>query len=107
STRRAGRGALHGALLIAAGVSAFGYGALALVSGFAAILAAYALPSAFYTPIMPLAEAYALRGLASHGRAYGPVRVWGSAAFIAGTLGAGLALDVMPAGDPIWLLVAR
>jgi len=100
------RDALHAALLIAAGASALGYGALALASGFAAIMAAYALTSAFYTPIMPLAEAYALRGLASHGRAYGPVRVWGSAAFIAGTLGAGLALDVMPAGDLIWLLVA-
>jgi len=100
------RDALHTALLIAAGVSALGYGTLALASGLAAILAAYALTSAFYTPIMPLAEAYALRGLASHGRAYGPVRVWGSAAFIAGTLGAGLALDVMPARDLIWLLVA-
>jgi PPP family 3-phenylpropionic acid transporter len=100
------RDALHAALLIAAGVSALGYGALVLASGLAAIMAAYALTSAFYTPIMPLAEAYALRGLASHGRAYGPVRVWGSAAFIAGTLGAGLALDVMPARDLIWLLVA-
>ena len=100
------RDALHVALLIAAGVSALGYGVLALASGLAAIMAAYALTSAFYTPIMPLAEAYALRGLASHGRAYGPVRVWGSAAFIAGTLGAGLALDVMPARDLIWLLVA-
>jgi PPP family 3-phenylpropionic acid transporter len=100
------RDALHAALLIAAGVSALGYGALALVSGFAAIIVAYAFTSAFCTPIMPLAEAYALRGLASHGRAYGPVRLWGSAAFIAGTLGAGLALDVMPARDLIWLLVA-
>jgi PPP family 3-phenylpropionic acid transporter len=100
------RDALHVALLIAAGVSALGYGALALASGLAAIMAAYALTSAFSTPMMPLAEAYALRGLASHGRAYGPVRVWGSAAFIAGTLGAGLALDVMPARDLIWLLVA-
>jgi PPP family 3-phenylpropionic acid transporter len=55
---------------------------------------------------MPLADAYALRGLGRLGRAYGPVRLWGSAAFIAGSLGAGVLLDIMPARDLIWLVVA-
>ncbi len=44
-----------------------------------------------YTPIMPLAESYALRGLTARGRAYGPVRLWGSAAFILGSFVAGFA----------------
>ena len=39
------------------------------------------------------------------GRAYGPVRLWGSAAFIAGSFGAGLALDVMARAHLIWLIV--
>jgi MFS transporter, PPP family, 3-phenylpropionic acid transporter len=98
--------ALRCALMIAACAAALGFGGVAFAPGLAAIMAAYALTAVFYAPIMPLAEAYALRGLRSHGRAYGPVRVWGSAAFIAGTLGAGFALDVMPARDLIWLLVA-
>ena len=43
----------------------------------------YALASLRYTPVMPLTETYALKGLAARGRAYGPVRLWGSVAFIA------------------------
>ena len=38
---------------------------------------------------MPLAETYALKGLPARGRAYGPVRLWGSFAFIAGSFLAG------------------
>jgi PPP family 3-phenylpropionic acid transporter len=97
---------LRAALMIAACAAALGFAGVALAPGMVAIMAAYALTAVFFTPIMPLAEAYALRGLLSHGRAYGPVRVWGSAAFIAGTLGAGFALNVMAARNLIWLLVA-
>src|SRR5260221_12542206 len=55
---------------------------------------------------MPLAETYALKGLTARGRAYGPVRLWGSFAFIAGNFAAGFAADAIPAGDLIWLMVA-
>ena len=55
---------------------------------------------------MPLAETYALKGLGQRGRAYGPVRLWGSAAFILGTFVAGFATDTIPARHLIWLIVA-
>ena len=55
---------------------------------------------------MPLAETYALKGLAARGRAYGPVRLWGSAAFILGTFLAGFATDTIPARYLIWLIAA-
>ena len=71
-----------------------------------AILITYTLTSLFYTPLMPLAETYALKGLAARGRAYGPVRLWGSFAFIFGNLAAGLAADVIPARNLIWLMAA-
>jgi PPP family 3-phenylpropionic acid transporter len=100
------RDALRAALMIGACAAALGFTGVALAPGMVTIMVAYAFTAVFFTPIMPLAEAYALRGLMSHGRAYGPVRVWGSAAFIAGTLGAGLALDVMAARNLIWLLAA-
>jgi PPP family 3-phenylpropionic acid transporter len=53
-----------------------------------------------------LTETYALRGLGARGRAYGPVRLWGSLAFIFGTFAAGHAADVIPARHLIWLIVA-
>jgi PPP family 3-phenylpropionic acid transporter len=97
--------ALRLALVIAACAAVLGYGALALVQGAIAITLVFALASTAYTPIMPLADTYALRGLGRLGRAYGPVRLWGSAAFMAGSIGAGVLLDIMPAGDLIWLVV--
>src|SRR4051812_7181418 len=82
-----------------------GYWALGLSAGFMMILAAYALASAAYAPVLMLTDAYALRGLARRGRAYGPVRLWGSAAFIVASFGAGLLLDVLAPADLIWLIV--
>ena len=81
--------------------TALGYGALALVQGAVLIALLFALASAAYMPMMPLADAYALRGLGNLGRAYGPVRLWGSAAFIAGSLGAGVLLDSIATRDLI------
>jgi MFS transporter, PPP family, 3-phenylpropionic acid transporter len=98
--------ALRTAIVIAAGMTVIGYGALGLAQGAVAITVAFALASAFYTSVMPLADAYALRGLSRLGRAYGPVRLWGSAAFIVGSFGAGLLLDFIAARDLIWLVVA-
>ncbi len=57
-----------------------------------------------HTPAMALLDAYALRGLKARGRAYGPVRLWGSAAFIVANLAAGLAFDIIDTRDLIWLL---
>src|SRR5215475_4246580 len=94
ATRGADRhDALRTAILIAAAMSVLGYGVVGLAQGAVAITMALALASAFYTPIMPLADAYALRGLGGLKRAYGPVRLWGSAAFIVGSFGAGLLLE--------------
>jgi MFS transporter, PPP family, 3-phenylpropionic acid transporter len=107
ATRGADRhDALRTAIVIAAAMAVLGYGVVGLAQGAVAITLALALASAFYTPIMPLADAYALRGLGGLKRAYGPVRLWGSAAFIVGSFGAGLLLDLIAARDLIWLVVA-
>jgi PPP family 3-phenylpropionic acid transporter len=42
--------------------------------------------------------------LAERGRAYGPVRLWGSAAFIAGNFAAGFVADSLAARDLVWLM---
>src|SRR5262249_57760514 len=98
--------AVRSTIVIAAAMSVLGYGAVGLAQGAVAITMTLALASAFYTPIMPLADAYALRGLGGLGRAYGPVRLWGSAAFIVGSFGAGLLLERIAARGLIWLVVA-
>ena len=91
------RDAVRDVLILASVASVAGYILVGLSTSAVAILITYTLTSLFYTPVMPLAETYALKGLAARGRAYGPVRLWGSFAFIFGNLAAGVAADVIPA----------
>ena len=99
------RDAVRGVIILASAGAVAGFAALAFAQGAAAIMLVYALASAAYAPVMMLADTYALRGLAQRGRAYGPVRLWGSAAFIAASFGAGALLDWMAPVDLIWLMV--
>src|SRR3954454_25254265 len=75
------RDAVRGVIILASAAAVVG--ALAFARGANAIMLVYALASAAYAPVMMLADTYALRRLALRGRAYGPVRLWRSAAFIA------------------------
>lgn len=59
-----------------------------------------------WTPLIPLTDAYALRGVARFGLDYGPLRLWGSVAFIVGALACGLLVDVIAARQLIWVIVA-
>jgi len=99
-------GALRAVIIMGAIGSVLAYWGVGLMEAAPAIMIAVALASAFYTPLMTLADAYALRGLPLHGRGYGPVRLWGSVAFMVGTIGGGLLLDVLAPLDLIWLVVA-
>src|SRR5689334_14815372 len=100
------RDAARAALIICGFAAVAGYSLVGLSSGAVLILAAYALTSLATTPQMPLAEAYALKELTPRGLVYGPVRLWGSFAFIGGNLLAGFAADIISARDLIWLIVA-
>jgi len=100
------RDALRAAIIATSFLSAAGFVLVGLAEGARAILVAYALASLALTPVMPLSETYALKGLGQRGRAYGPVRLWGSAAFILGTFLAGFAADPIPARYLIWLIAA-
>jgi PPP family 3-phenylpropionic acid transporter len=67
---------------------------------------AYALAAVGLSTMLPLADAYALKGLGARGRAYGPVRLWGSVAFIGGNLAAGMLADRIAPVHLIWPIVA-
>ena len=96
------RGVMWATLLLAT----LGYAVVGFAEGFLVILVCVALAAAAHGPAMPLAETYALKGLPARGRAYGPVRLWGSFAFIAGSFLAGFAADLISARELIWLIVA-
>jgi PPP family 3-phenylpropionic acid transporter len=59
-----------------------------------------------WTPMVPLTDAYALRAVARYGLKYGPLRLWGSAAFVVGALLCGFLVDVIAAAHLIWIIVA-
>ncbi len=97
---------LRGAIVTAALGSVAAIALLGGVSGFAMILIAAATLAFVSAPVMPLTDAYGLKGLAQRGRAYGPVRLWGSVAFIAANLTGGLLLNHLAAGNLIWVIFA-
>src|SRR5215216_5286701 len=106
-TRLADRhGSLRGAIVAAAGTSVVAIALLANATGFTFVLMAAVALAFVSAPVLPLIDAYELKGLAQRGRAYGPVRLWGSIAFIAANLTGGLLLDVLAPGNLIWVIVA-
>ncbi|MCC7348151.1 MAG: MFS transporter [Variibacter sp.] len=92
------------AILLAAAAGAVSLSALAGATGPTAILVIYVIASAASSTTLPLVETYAVYGLAARGRAYGPARVFGSVAFILGTLSAGLMMQWLAPINLIWLL---
>jgi PPP family 3-phenylpropionic acid transporter len=99
-------GSLKGAIVVAASLCALCLSLLGLASGAPAIFLCYAAAAAAGGTVLPLIEAYALRGLHERGLPYGPVRLWGSAAFILGTLATGLLAAWIAPVNIIWILVA-
>ena len=69
------------------------------------VFLAYAATCCLSTASIPLIDAYALRGIRQYGLNYGPLRLWGSAAFIVGALACGLLIDVIMATHLIWVIV--
>jgi MFS transporter, PPP family, 3-phenylpropionic acid transporter len=94
------------ALTMAATLSAALFAIMGTASGFAAIVAAYAAISIANSPVLPLADSYALRGLNARGLAYGPVRLWGSVTFILANMAGGIFLEVLGARHLVWVLAA-
>jgi MFS transporter, PPP family, 3-phenylpropionic acid transporter len=107
ATRLADRfGMLRRALVACAIASVLGFALVGAASGFVAILATYALATAVLAPVLPFADALALRGLKARAASYGSVRLWGSIAFIVANMGGGVLLARLGAADVIWAVVA-
>jgi len=100
------RQSLRGAMIATAFVSALGFSIIGTLHQPLAIFLAYAVTACLWTPMTPLTDAYALKGVARYGLNYGPLRLWGSAAFVVGALACGLLVDVIAAKHLIWVIAA-
>lgn len=100
------RGAVRGAMMATAAITTVGFAVIGTQHLPLAVFLAYAVTAASWTPTVPLTDAYALRGVARYGLDYGPLRLWGSAAFIVGALGCGLLAGLIAAEHLIWFIVA-
>jgi PPP family 3-phenylpropionic acid transporter len=98
--------AVRGAMIATAVLTTLGFAVIGTQHLPLAVFLAYALTAATWTPMIPLTDAYALRGVVRYGLDYGPVRLWGSAAFIVGALGCGLLADLIAAKHLIWIIAA-
>ncbi|KYG24670.1 3-phenylpropionic acid transporter [Bradyrhizobium sp. AT1] len=100
------RQAIRAAMMVSVLATAIGFTAIGLQQQPLALFLIYALTCMMWTPTMPLTDAYALRGVARYGLDYGPLRLWGSAAFAAGSLACGYLVDSIAQRDLIWVIVA-
>src|SRR6185312_12196142 len=71
-----------------------------------AVFEAYVFTACVWTPMVPLTDGYALKGVSRYGLNYGPLRLWGSAAFVLGALACGLLVDIIAARHLIWVIAA-
>jgi PPP family 3-phenylpropionic acid transporter len=100
------RHALRAAIMVTGFATAFGFCILGTQHQPVLVFLAYAVTCCLWTPMLPLTDAYALRGVARYGLNYGPLRLWGSAAFVAGALACGLLVDVIAAKNLIWVIAS-
>jgi PPP family 3-phenylpropionic acid transporter len=96
--------ALRGAMMAAAFLTALGFSVVGLLDAPLLIFIAFALTACVWTPLVPLTDGYALKGVARYGLDYGPMRLWGSAAFVVGALACGLLVEVIAAKHLIWII---
>jgi MFS transporter, PPP family, 3-phenylpropionic acid transporter len=100
------RDALRGAIVWMGVLTFVGLLLLGNMRSAIAIAAVLWLVSWPWTAIVPLTDAYALRGVAWYRQNYGPIRLWGSVGYIAATLAAGLIGGLVGAINLIWIIAA-
>lgn len=100
------RQAVRQAIIATAFATAVGLVAIGTQQRTLTVFVIYAATCCLWTPMTPLTDAYALRGVRRYGLNYGPLRLWGSAAFVVGALACGLLVDVIAARHLIWVIAS-
>jgi PPP family 3-phenylpropionic acid transporter len=97
--------ALRRALILTAFATALGLAAVGTQRLPVPVFLLYLATCCLWTPMVPLTDAYALRGVMRYGLNYGRLRLWGSAAFVIGALACGVLVDAIAASRLIWAIV--
>jgi len=98
--------ALRGAIILATFATAAGFALVGSQPEAVPVFLIYAATCCLWTPMLPLTDAYALRGVMRYRLNYGRLRLWGSAAFVVGALSCGLLVEVIAAQRLIWVIAA-
>ena len=96
---------LRGAIVALAFATALGFFAVGWLDRPFAILLVFALTACVWTPLGPMTDGFTLKGVTRYGLNYGPLRLWGSAAFVVAAMASGLIADVIAAPHLIWVIV--
>ncbi len=97
---------LRPAITITAAATALGFALIGTQHQALPVFLVFVVTCCLWTPTAPLTDAYALRGVTHYGLSYGPLRLWGSAAFVVGALLCGLLVDAVAAEYLIWIIAA-
>ncbi|WP_454626344.1 MFS transporter [Bradyrhizobium cenepequi] len=97
---------LRAAIMLTAAATALGFALVGTQHQALPVLLVFVVTCCLWTPTGPLTDAYALRAVAHYGLNYGPLRLWGSAAFVVGALLCGLLVDTVAAQHLIWIIAA-
>ena len=100
------RNSLRGTMVLTAFAVALGFFTIGTQHQPLLVFIAYVAIACMWTPMVPLTDAYALRGVARYGLNYGPLRLWGSIAFVVGALVCGLLVDLIAPRHLIWVIAA-
>jgi PPP family 3-phenylpropionic acid transporter len=100
------RQAVRGAMMLTAFATTLGFVLVGTQQQPILVFLFFAATACVWTPMVPLTDAYALRGVARYGLDYGPLRLWGSVAFILGALACGELGDIIAARHLIWVIAA-
>jgi MFS transporter, PPP family, 3-phenylpropionic acid transporter len=99
------RHALRQAMIVCSFLTMIGFAIVATLHAPLALLMAFALTAVVWTPLTALTDGYALKGVVRFGFDYGPLRLWGSAAYVAGALVCGLVVGWLSEVHLIWVIV--
>lgn len=99
------RHALRAAMRLSTFATALGFALLGTQQIPLVLFLIYIAIGCVWTPLVPLTDAYALRGVMRYGLDYGRLRLWGSAAFIVGTMLCGGLVGIIAPKHLIWIIV--
>lgn len=96
---------LRATMVVGSVLTLAGFGSLGFFREPVLVLLVFTLTAIVWIPLSSLTDGYALKGVARYGLNYGPLRLWGSVAFVVGTLICGFLLDFIDGANLIWVLV--